>query len=286
MNRLAASTREQSYFIRVMAFVLIVLLMCSQLVTVAYATDTSSDNGTDVSDSEIESFVTAACKVQGGKVVIKDSKVKAWLHDSDTGIDSPTTVVVTVDGTTATFYASASSMKALQKYITDKKASDKVTDKINGMTEGFSMEADTDGAAIMMGGFEGVASIIAGIVLYFVVLMMGIYAAFDVAFIAFPLFRVKCDEAQQSGGNNMMTKQSSSGETTLRWVTEEAQAAVKMSASTGKSPWWFWIKKKVTAYIMVGIIVFMLATGQMDLFVRIALRWVSGIIEALSGLAA
>ena len=52
-----------------------------------------------------------------------------------------------------------------------------------------------------------------------------------------PVFRNKCEDMKVSG-NSVMTKKGANGDTSLRWVTDDAQYAVNstITEGNGKSP--------------------------------------------------
>lgn len=262
---------------RIIAIIVAIVIVVSTAVTV-YAVD--------VEDEDIATYVASVSKSVNGQIKITNNKVKAWLHEDSTGIADPQTLTVTVNGATATFYMSPAEKTSLMRHIERQQESAGAQDKITGLMDGFKLKADVESASEMLSGFHGVASLITGIICYVVVLGMGVYAGFDILYIAFPLFRQKCQGAVESG-NSMLTKQSSSGETVLRWVTDDAQYVVQTcSIESGKSPWLMYLKKRILANVMLAIVMYMLFTGNIDIIVRIALNFAEGIINSLSNLAA
>lgn len=163
--------------------------------------------------------------------------------------------------------------------------SDKTNSSLKNVGEGLGIEADTSAAAAMLSGFTPVLSLLLGVIVTLITVFMTVFSAFDIAYIAFPVFRNKCEDAKVNGGAMARTK--SNGETQLRFVTDDAQYAVQQgSVESGKSPWAIYFKKRVMSYILLAIILFILMTGNITLITNIAVNIVAGIMDVLGGLAA
>lgn len=163
--------------------------------------------------------------------------------------------------------------------------SDKTNSSLKNVGEVLGIEADTSAAAAMLSGFTPVLSLMLGIIVTLITVFMTVFSAFDIAYIAFPVFRNKCEDAKVNGGGLARTK--SNGETQLRFVTDDAQYAVQQgSVESGKSPWAIYFKKRVMSYILLAIILFILMTGNITLITNIAVNIVAGIMDVLGGLAA
>ena len=114
---------------------------------------------------------------------------------------------------------------------------------------------------------------------------MTLFTAFDIAYIAFPVFRNKCEE-QKMNGTGYNVKKDSNGNVSLRFVTDDAQYAVSEGTiENGKSPWGIYFRKRIMSYVLLAIVLFILLTGNISLITNIALNIVSGIMNVLSGLA-
>lgn len=166
-------------------------------------------------------------------------------------------------------------------------ANTSATDKTLEITGGLSVNADTGNAVETLSGLTDIINIILGLMVVAVTLGMAVFTSFDVAYIAFPVFRNKCEDAKATGGSNAMVKTTSNGEAKLRWVTDEAQYAVQQSGveNGGRSAWGIYLKKRIVAYIFLAIILTMFMTGNINILTNIALNAVEGVMNVLSELA-
>lgn len=152
---------------------------------------------------------------------------------------------------------------------------------IDNMAVDFSIKADLEGAGVALSGLEEVVSVLIGVLCYAVVLGMTLFTSLDLCYLTMPVFRNKCEDMKQSG-NSVMTKTGSNGETKLRWVTDEAVYAVQSCAvDTGKSPLTVYLVKRVWAFILLAIVIYILFTGNIQLLANIAVNFVAGIMDAL-----
>jgi len=146
--------------------------------------------------------------------------------------------------------------------------------------------ADTTSVLQFLEGFIPIFNMFIGLLTTLIAIGMTIFTAFDIAYIAFPVVREKCEDAKISG-KGTMTKQGKNGQTELRWVSDDAQFVVsECSVENGRSPWWLYFKRRIVSYIMLAIILFILLTGNIQLITNIVLNVVSGIVEVLQSLAA
>ena len=167
-----------------------------------------------------------------------------------------------------------------QKKETDNDVSGKVTD----LQSGLGIEADTSTATEMMKGFIPVINIVIGALVILISIGMTIFSAFDLCYIAFPVFRNKCEDAKQSGHGLMTKKNKSTGETSLRFVSDDAQYAVVAADTTesGKNPFIIYFGKRVISYIVLAILLFILFTGNITVFTNMAISLVQGILDLIS----
>ena len=71
----------------------------------------------------------------------------------------------------------------------------------------------------------------------------------------------------------------------MRFVTDEAIYAVQSAAvGSGKSAISIYLGKRVFAFIMTGVVIYILLTGNVSLIVNVVLNFISGLIKALEGL--
>lgn len=177
-------------------------------------------------------------------------------------------------------YTEESVTTAVTRSINNKKTNQSLTN----VGDGLGIEANTEAAAAMLSGFVPYISMLLGVMVTLITIFMTVFSAFDIAYIAFPVFRNKCEDAKVNGGGLAKTK--SNGETSLRFVTDDAQYAVQQgTVENGKSPWAIYFKKRVLSYILLAIILFILMTGNITLITNIAVKVVAGIMDVLGSLA-
>lgn len=224
-------------------------------------------------------------------VTANDSGVvgnSAWMNNwlvTDSDKSDTAVPVTTIDGVPV-YIASGKTEEALANQIQTQINNSKTVDNVTNITDGLNIKADTEGAARLLSGFTSILNLAIGVIVTLITLGMALYSAFDIGYIAFPVFRVKCEEAKMTGGNNVYTKTTANGETKLRFVTDDAQYAIKQgSVESGANPWTIYFKKRIISYIMLAIILFILLTGNISLITNIALKMVSGIMDVLGGLA-
>ena len=158
-------------------------------------------------------------------------------------------------------------------------------DDVSTITDGLNIGADTAGATALLSGFAPIISLVVGVIVVLVTMGMTLFTAFDIAYIAFPVFRNKCEE-QKMNGTGYNVKKDSNGNVSLRFVTDDAQYAVSEGTiENGKSPWGIYFRKRIMSYVLLAIVLFILLTGNISLITNIALNIVSGIMNVLSGLA-
>lgn len=160
---------------------------------------------------------------------------------------------------------------------------DAVKGKVNDIMQQAKIEADTAGASKLMSGFQGVISLLVGILAYIIVIGLPLFSALDIAYITIPVLREKADDAKDShsGGGNMMVK--SNGK--LRWISDEAVYACKAaSMEEGKGALGIYFGKRVVTYIVCAIVLYLLISGNIQIVTQIAVNLVAGIMDVISGL--
>ena len=166
-------------------------------------------------------------------------------------------------------------------------SADKIADDVNNITGGLNIEADTGTATRTLTGFTGVVNTLLGILVVLITVGMALCSAFDLCYIAFPVFRNKCEEAKQSGQGIMAaSKKTASGETKLMFVSDDAQYAITAAdtVQSGKNPFVIYFGKRLLSYIVLAVLIFILLTGNIDIFTRLALKLVSGILDVIQGI--
>ena len=236
-----------------------------------------------ITDEEAASWIESNVTISGENIVSQNAWVKNWLTTNPDESDSST--AYTTIGGVAVYIKSGKNESGLNNQIEMQMNNDNTVSDVVDITDGLGLQADTTGATAMLSGFMPILSLVIGVMVVLITVGMTIFSAFDIAYIAFPVFRNKCEEAKASGTGPMVGK-TSSGETKLKIVTMDAQYAVQQgSIENGKSPWVLYFKQRIFSYIMLAIILFILMTGNISLITNIALNLVSGIMNILSGLA-
>ena len=263
---------KRKSFKSVLIIALVIMMSLGMAVT-SYADDR---------EQVIKDFVKENVRKDGNRLVYSNNTLKDNLKDR--ADDKHTVAVVLDDGETVLFYDPG---KADVIYDQAKKFAEnkRVGEKVGDITSNMNLEADTSAAAMMLSGFKPILELGIGIIVVLITFGMTVFSSFDICYIAFPVFRNKMEDARQSG-NSALTKKTSSGETSLRWVTDDAQYAVQQGTiESGKSPWTFYFKKRIASYIFLGITVFILLTGNISVLTDIAINVVSGVVNIISTLA-
>lgn len=172
------------------------------------------------------------------------------------------------------------------KQINNQTSYNTAQSRVNKLETELGLQADTAGASEALSGITPFISLIAGFIVILLTAFMLVFTAIDCVYIAYPVFRNKCEDAKASG-NKLMTKTGSDGESKLRWVTDDAQAAIETcTIDSGKNKWAFYLKKRIISYIMLGIVIFMFFTGNITLLIEVAIKAVSGLMNVLKGFGA
>lgn len=182
-------------------------------------------------------------------------------------------------GATVTYYYRTDNETA----IMNKAKSLKGQQQIEDLDEYYSLEADTKTASDLVSGLKGPISTFLGILVTFITVGMTVFTAFDLCYIAFPVFRGKMDDAKANGTKGI-TRTNNKGETKLNIVTEDAQFAVisAETAQTGQSAYLIYFKKRIVSFIILAVLIFILLTGNINILTNIGVKLASGVLEAIS----
>lgn len=258
------------------------LLIMTSILMLAFTTMSFAAMVDSSLTAEQKSWLQSNVTVENGKIVAPDNNVKSKMtltrpENSDYCQEAIGDTVV---------YWKSTNDKALGASITRATNNNDASKKMEGLTNNLDISADTAGAGVMLSGLQPVINLALGIIATLIMFGMAISTSLDLCYIAFPTFRNKAEDAKTSG-NSMMTRKNSNGDTSLRWVTDDAQYAISSTVTegTGRSPYSVYFKKRVASYIFLTIIMFILLTGNITLITDIALKIVSGVLEVLQGLA-
>lgn len=269
-------------------FMVIMTLVCSMM-TVGFATDGTDNNGEGGdTTTNYEDYIASHIIYNSAGITFTDSMLKNYLTDDDSKSESgqPFMTITTTSGEQKPIYLiKGKSEEELFKKVGNSIKNQQTVSDVSNITDSLNIGADTAGATAMLSGFAPIISLVVGIIVVLVTMGMTLFSAFDIAYIAFPVFRNKCEDAKMQG-QGAMVKKGGNGEASLRFVTDDAQYAVSQGTiESGKSPWGIYFRKRVMSYILLAIILFILLTGNISLITNIALKVVSGIMNVLGGLA-
>lgn len=175
-------------------------------------------------------------------------------------------------------------LKSLAKAKADAK---KAQSKVTQVSEGFSVEPDITGANAALAGLTETISLIVGIICVVVMVLMTVLTACDLLYITVPFFREKSDEAVQNRGpGGMVNTSKKTGEAKPRWITDEAFASVRASIESNyaRNPLMAYLGKRIWAFIALGIVIYILFTGNITLIVSFIINIISGLMGGIQGL--
>lgn len=214
------------------------------------------------------------------------SNIATYFHSSDSSADTQYDATYSVYSANGKYYyIKSSDEEKVVSLINNKNSDTQAAADVSDITVGLNIKADTQTASTALSGFVPILSTVLGLMVVLISIGMTVFSAFDLCYIAFPVFRNKCEDMKQSG-NRMGTKQGSNGETKLRFVSDDAQYAVIAADTTqsGKNPFVIYFSKRLLSYIILAILLFILLTGNITIFTNLALKGVSGILELIGNI--
>lgn len=277
----------------VMLAVMIVMISCT--VTPAFAA-WSIDNAikeesfttSDIADDDIAEYASGGKKDEEGNysevwTTANAKELAKIAKNSNKGQGNGTAILIGE----SKYYLDQTGLQKCKSYMVSVAKKYDVKSSVEGMGTNFNVKADTETAGIALSGLESVVSVVVGILCYAITLGMTLFTALDLCYITMPVFRNKCEDMKQSGGGAMVKTNKETGEAQLRWITDEAVYSVQACAiESGKSPLTMYLKKRVIAFVMLAIVLFILFTGNIQLIVNIAINFIAGLMDALSSLGA
>lgn len=265
---------RKTVFKRVLSLLLVVTCMMVLSVT-AFAAGAAAG-----ADATISDYISNSEKIS--KSVSKYFEIADSVGDK---YDASYVYYTRTEGNSTKYYMiKVDSQSAAVDKINKVKDGENAADDINDITSGLEISADTDTAVTALSGFAPFISVVIGVLVVLISIGMTIFSAFDICYIAFPVFREKCEEAKQTGTGFMAGKQNKqTGETKLRFVTDDAQYAVVAAdtVQSGKNPFMIYFGKRIISYIFLAILLFILLTGNITIITSLTLDIVSGILELI-----
>ena len=269
---------RKSRFMKALIFVMMSAMLISMLTVSAFAAVEISDEHLAILQQEI--------KVTDDKIDYGKLKSLRGYFSLDPDHDKEKSPLFTV-GETPLYLAKGKEPDTVTSQI--KLACNQMNMSPDDITQDMGVGADITSAQDMLSGFVPILNLIIGLLATLITIGMTIYSALDIAYLAFPVFRNKCEEVKASGSSTtagrLGTTTSANGETKLRFVSDDAQIAAREgSVDSGKGPWGIYFKRRVVSYILLAIIMFILLTDNISLITKIAINLVSGIMDVLISL--
>lgn len=146
---------------------------------------------------------------------------------------------------------------------------------------GYDLSADTETATGILSGVIELIPSVLGIMVVLATVGVTVFTGFDILYLIFPVFRNTCDEKAMSGGP--ATKKTKDGTNRMWFVTDEAIYAVRTAdtVNQGQSPLIIYFKKAVIKFVVLAILIFILLTGNVNIFAKLAIRIVQGVLDIL-----
>ena len=267
--------------LRAVLILLTAMLMCFGSSVTVFAANSGAKSSSRGSDSTISSYLGSLNSYSevnsvGLSKVVKQSPSTGYKVYT---LGDGTTVYVNEARAKTTIQSlqSQADADANAKQTADITEQDQMANKISNI----KIVPDVDAASRMLSGFTPLIQMVVSVVIVAVTMGMTLFTAFDICYIEFPVFRNKCEDAKASGNKMMTRTDSKTGETKLRLVTDEAQYAIQAADTiqSGQNPLVIYFKKRFAAILILAIVLFILLTGNMNVFSQIALKLVSGIIS-------
>lgn len=185
-----------------------------------------------------------------------------------------------------TYYIEDTKITTAESKINSLAQNKQATEGLSNITTGMGIGADTASAMGTLSGLVPILNYVLGIIVVLLSLGMTIFSAFDICYIAWPVFRNACEESKNNGGIMASNKKGADGGTKLRFITDEAIYAVNSTetSQTGKNPILVYLGKRVITYMLLAVMLFILVTGNITIFTDIAIRLTSGLLDLISSL--
>lgn len=235
----------------------------------------------------VRGYIESSSKVDSKGNVVHSGNIEKIIKENpykDTDPDNQA-IDIMVGGVPKTVYLSNDAYKRIGDLSDRAENKRAVRERVGKMEYEFNVQADVETAGVALSGLRGLVTTLVGLLAYVIVLGMTLFTALDVCYITMPVFKNKADEMVQRGGSFTTRTDSRTGEAKHRWITDDAQFAIaNATIENGKSPLTIYLTKRIWAYVMLAIVLFILLTGNIQLIVNVAITLISGIIEALEGL--
>lgn len=154
-------------------------------------------------------------------------------------------------------------------------STDQATQAIADITEQLKPHADINQGARTLKPIMKIVNLIIGILASAFCILIGLFTAIDILYLVVPALHNSLDEKAMAKGQT-----GKDGGVKPRLVSEDACQAyneVMNEANGGKNLLLVYLKKRIGAYIAVGIVLYMLLSGNLSLLVNIVLKALNGV---------
>ncbi len=264
-------------FLRVVSLVLVVMTMFC-LSTSAFAAGDLSDYIDEGKQLTYESYVIS-------KISNKDLNKYIHIVKLEDIDPSSSETQLWKDSSYAYFLKSEYTVDELKQEALQLYKSENTVTKINEIQNDIGIGADIEAGTESISGLIPIVNWLLGIATVGITLLLAIVTALDIVYIAFPVFQERANDAA-SQNPNWGKPDPKNGGTRPIFVSSEAMYAVKAAAAdmNGKNPLTIYFGKRVFAYIMVSVVLFILLTGNINIITNLALNVVSSIMNIIANL--
>lgn len=237
----------------------------------------------DTSGMSIEQWVAQNCPEATGGSWGNAQGANYFSKEAD-GNKSQAISITDASGNSVTYYYDPNDVPAINTMIQKTVAAGQVSDKINSMTTDLGIQADTATATSLLSGAIPIVNALLGFLVLIINIAMFIFTALDIAYIVAPQFKEQCDNA--AANHPGQAKTSSGGEPRFKWITDNAVYALKAAntVETGKNPLWIYLKSRVWTYMILAVVDFILLTGNITVFMNMALDVAEGVLNLISSI--
>lgn len=282
MNNLTTRKRSTRFLAFAMMLVMLTALMCPFALAATLDDYLAGDAawGDVDKESAIQHYINAG---NIKRKSIPESMQTADPTKQQAGYDKK----LNFDGTD--YYFNAKGFAQLDSLARNHADAERAKKQVDNVAAGFGVVPDINGAGAALDGLIGPLSLVIGIVCVVVMVAMTALTACDLLYLTVPFFREKSDAAvQNSGGRGgVATTSKKTGELKPRWITDEAYYSVRQSieANYAKNPLTTYLGRRIWAFIALGVVIYILFTGNITLIVSFVINIVSSMMGGLQGLA-
>ena len=160
---------------------------------------------------------------------------------------------------------------------------EQINQQIQDITNGLNLRADTESATETVKGAVPLVNWALGLIVLVVTMLLALYTGSDILYLAFPVFRTKCEADLREGNTGMNVKKGSNGQCQYRFISDEAVRAYNKSVieGGGKQPYISYAISRSWAYISLALLMTILLTGNASIFLEIGVKLGRGLIDII-----